>query len=80
MATVYRERGFRVIIWSNDHGPAHVHVFKAGAEAIIIIPRGIEAPDIRDVRGMREADVAEAMQLVRDNAELLQQKWKEIHG
>lgn len=33
MPTVLRKNGFEFFFWSNDHSPAHIHVFKAGGEA-----------------------------------------------
>lgn len=35
MPTVLRERGFRFVINTDDHFPAHVHVFNGGNEAVI---------------------------------------------
>ncbi len=35
MATVLRKDGFSVRIYTNDHLPSQVHVFKAGGEAKI---------------------------------------------
>jgi hypothetical protein len=43
MVTVHRAYGFRFVIFSNDHSPAHVHVFGQGGEAKIVLagPGGI---------------------------------------
>jgi len=35
MPTILRQGGFDVMIFTNDHPPAHVHLFKAGAEAVL---------------------------------------------
>jgi Domain of unknown function (DUF4160) len=35
MPTGLRQDGFDVMIYTDDHPPAHVHVFKAGEEIII---------------------------------------------
>jgi hypothetical protein len=35
MPTVLRISGLRFVIWPNDHGEPHVHVFSAEAEAKI---------------------------------------------
>lgn len=34
MPTVLRAAGLRVVIYANDHSPAHVHVLGEGCEAI----------------------------------------------
>lgn len=37
MPTVARLGGLRVVIYPNDHRPAHVHVIGAGNEAIFVL-------------------------------------------
>ncbi|PZR07749.1 MAG: DUF4160 domain-containing protein, partial [Azospirillum brasilense] len=40
MVTVLRVHGLRVVIYANDHDPAHVHVFGDGEAKINLIGRG----------------------------------------
>jgi hypothetical protein len=42
MPTIIREEGFRIVIYPNDHLPAHVHVIKSDGE--IRIELGTEKP------------------------------------
>lgn len=35
MPTVFKEDGFVIRIWLNDHLPRHVHVFKGDGECLI---------------------------------------------
>ena len=37
MPTVFRLNGLRVVIYPNDHRPAHVHVKGAAGEAVFIL-------------------------------------------
>src|SRR5437868_3887052 len=37
MPTVHRFDGLRVVIYPNDHRPAHVHVIGAGGEAVFFL-------------------------------------------
>ncbi|MBY4639463.1 DUF4160 domain-containing protein [Gluconacetobacter entanii] len=37
MPTLLRLNGFRVVIYTADHGPMHVHVISADGEAVIEI-------------------------------------------
>ena len=53
MVTVLRSDGFRVVIYPNDHRPAHVHVIGAGKEAVFNLhcPKG--PPELRENYGFR---------------------------
>jgi Domain of unknown function (DUF4160) len=64
------------MIFTNDHGPPHVHVFNGGAESVIeLLPLAI-----RENYRMSRAQLRRAVDLVADNHELLVQAWREIHG
>ena len=76
MATIIRRARFRVMIFTNDHGPPHVHAFKAGTEAVI----ELSPIAIRDSYRVSRVDVRGAVNLVAANREQLIQTWKEIHG
>jgi len=65
-----------LIVFANDHGPSHVHVFKAGTEAVIEL-----APiAIRENYRMSRVDLQKAFDIVNENRELLLRAWREIHG
>lgn len=77
MPTVIQRDGFRVVIFlpPREHGPAHVHVCKAGTEVVITLdPIGI-----RVVERMRPADVVQAVALVEDNRAHLLKEWRKRH-
>jgi len=77
MPTVIQRDGFRVVIFlpPREHGPAHVHVCKAGTEVIITLdPIGV-----RVVERMRPADVVQAVALVEDNRAHLLKEWRKRH-
>jgi hypothetical protein len=78
MVTVHRAYGFRFVIFSNDHSPAHVHVFGHGGEAKI----GLEGPGgitLDWVAGIRRGDVRKLMQEVHSERERLIAMWRTIH-
>jgi len=80
MPTVLRESGFRVVIYTRDeHPPAHVHVWKAGGEAVIRLGDGGELPVIHEVSGMPKRDARRALDLVTEHQGLLLARWEEIH-
>jgi len=76
---IYRAHGLRVIIFTDDHEPAHVHVFGDGQAKINLIgPDG--SPALVWAEDMKANDLRRAVQLVRDQQELFLAKWREIHG
>jgi len=79
MVMIYRAHGLRVIIFTDDHEPAHVHVFGDGQAKINLIgPDG--SPALVWAEDMKANDLRRAVQLVRDQQELFLAKWREIHG
>ena len=77
MVTVLRASGFRIVIYANDHDPAHVHVFGDGEVKVQIA--GPEC-ELLWAFGMSRSDVRAALRLVVDNKEFLLSRWREIHG
>lgn len=66
MVTVLRATGLRVIIYVNDHLPAHVHVTGTGA-AKINLTGAKGSPDLVWADGMSRADIRRAMALVTEH-------------
>ena len=69
----------RVIIFSDDHEPAHVHVFGDGQAKVNLIGRE-GAPTLVWAQGMKRNDVRRAVQIVHDQQEVFLARWREIHG
>ena len=82
MPTVLKDGGFhlRILLPPREHGPAHVHVRKAGAVVVIDLPDANQSLGIRKIRRMRETDVMAAFRLVEANVELLLEHWRRYHG
>lgn len=82
MPTVLNVGGFqvRILLPPREHGPAHVHVRKAGAVVVIDLPDGDRPLGIRSVRRMRAVDVVAAVRLVEANAEMLLEQWRKYRG
>ena len=76
MPTILRKDGFRIVIWTNDHEPMHVHVFHGEGEAII----NIENAELVQVWNMSRRLVRQAKEIVEENGEILAERWREIHG
>lgn len=80
MATVLRVDGYVVRIWSNDHLPRHVHVFKGNGECVINLVGEGGLPELREFYDLKRKEVAKAIKIVADNQEKLIEAWNRIHG
>lgn len=79
MVTVLRADSLRVVIYTNDHLPAHVHVFGDGEAKINLLgPDG--APSLVWADGMTRGEVRRAMRVVTGQCAFLLQRWEDIHG
>lgn len=79
MVTVLREHGLRVMIFVDDHEPAHVHVFGDGHAKINLLG-GNGNPELVWAAGMKRGEVRQAIRLVQANRDFLQTRWRDIHG
>ena len=79
MVTIIRAHGLRVVIFVDDHHPAHVHVFGDG-EAKINLLGPDDHPELVWADGMTRSEVRRAMQIVVEQQTLLLKRWREIHG
>ncbi len=80
MPTVDRIDGLRVVIWPNDHRPAHVHVIGAGGEAVFDLRCPDGPPELREVYGFRLAEVARIERELAGRLGRLCKEWSNIHG
>lgn len=62
MPVVVRQNGFRIIIYSNEHPPPHVHVIKGGGEAVFSMFPEVE---LRESIGMKVRELKQAKPLVK---------------
>ena len=80
MPTVTRFDGLRVVIWPNDHRPAHVHVIGAGGEAVFDLRCPSGPPELREVYGFRLAEVTRIERELAERLRMLCEEWSRIHG
>jgi hypothetical protein len=79
LVTVIRSSGFRIVIFVDDHEPAHVHVYGDGEAKINLSgPDGL--PELIWAAGMKRSEVRRSMAIVLENRDALLARWKEIHG
>lgn len=78
MPTVHREGGFDFKINTDDHAPAHVHVWFQGAMVIIEFETDVAE---REVYGsITSAQRRRALRIVAERRQHFLIKWTEIHG
>ena len=79
MVTILRADGLRVVIFVDDHQPAHVHVFGDGHARVNLL--GADgAPELIWADGMTRGEVRRAMRIVIEHQALLLARWESIHG
>jgi hypothetical protein len=76
MPTILFIKGFRFIIWPDDHEPPHVHVFKGGGEAKVTI---VESKLIRII-GLSKQEARFILATVVEHQADLLKEWEKIHG
>lgn len=79
MPTVIREAGLRIVIYTDDHPPPHVHIFGAG-ETKVALSGQDGAPAVVRIVGADRRESRLALEIVREKRDYLLERWKDIHG
>lgn len=80
MPTILRFEGLRVVVYPNDHRPAHVHVIGRGCEAVFN-PNGREGPpELRENYGFSAQELSRIQAVLADHLVALCDEWRNIHG
>ncbi len=79
MPTVLREANLRVVIYTDDHPPPHVHVFGDGETKIALVGQDGAAEVVRIV-GADRRESRRALDIVREKRDYLLERWRDIHG
>ena len=80
MPVVYRIGGLRVVIWPNDHRPAHVHVKSGEGEAVFILNCPDGPHELRESYGFKLVDVNRIEVVLFELVPVLCAEWRMIHG
>jgi hypothetical protein len=81
MAEVFRLDGFKVVIFSDDHDPPHVHIRKGDFEVKIDISGDRAVLMAGEESSKRAADQRlrkRAMKIADDNLAMLMDEWRRI--
>ena len=81
MPTVLRQDGFRVMIPTHDHPPAHVHCYRGDALVVVILPTQNSDAMIREIgRATKPRDLSDAVRIVNQNRSHLWNEWNKLYG
>jgi hypothetical protein len=81
LPTIDRFGPYRVVIYLDDHEPAHVHVIHSSGSAAVFDISNVRAPALRELRGdMKINEVRGALNLVRKSGAEYLESWQQIHG
>lgn len=80
MPTIFTHAGHRVVIYSNDHRPAHVHVLGSGCEAVFELDCPWGPPCLRENYGYTQKHLGRLAGALKTALGQLCWRWEEIHG
>ena len=80
MPTVHRFDGLRVVVYPNDHRPAHVHVMGGGCEAVFVLDAPHGPPQLRENYGFAARELAAIERELASQLSRLDSEWRAIHG
>lgn len=81
MAEIFRLNGFKVVIFSDDHDPPHVHIRKGDFEVKIDISGDRAVLMAGEENSKRAADQKlrkQALKIANDNLAMLMDEWRQI--
>ena len=79
MPTVGDIDGLRVVIYPNDHRPAHVHVIGGGAEALFNLNCPEGPPELRENYGFATGRLSRVHGVLTSRLTSLCAEWSRIH-
>ena len=79
MVVIQRAHGFRFVIYTSDHEPAHVHITGAGHAKVNLVGAG-GRPELMTVTGITRGDMRRLMMEVESRRDAFIREWERIHG
>jgi hypothetical protein len=69
-----------MVIYPNDHRPAHVHVIGQGHEAVFALNCSSGPTTLRENYGFSRSDLAWIQNVLNQHLAVLCSAWEKIHG
>jgi hypothetical protein len=80
MPTIKRIGGLRVVIYPNDHRPAHVHVIGNGCEVVFKLHCPDGPAELRENFGFAAQDLGTIRATLMADLAYLCNEWRKVHG
>jgi hypothetical protein len=80
MPTVSRFAGLRVVIYPNDHRPAHVHVIGKGCEVVFNLHCPDGPTELRENYGFNLRDLNRIEAALAADLAAMCREWERFHG
>jgi hypothetical protein len=80
MPTVLRLDHLRVVIYPNDHRPAHVHIIGGGCEAVFNLHCPAGPPELRENYGFSRQELTRMQAALATALATACNHWSMIHG
>ena len=80
MPTVLRFEGLRVVIYPNDHRPAHIHAIGRGWEAVFDLNCPAGPVELRENYGFPHRESGHILRVLTVHLDELCRAWERIHG
>lgn len=78
--TILRIGGLRVVIYPNDHRPAHVHVIGNECEAVFCLHCPDGPAELRENFGFASKEIGRIQTRLMDELSYLCNAWRKTHG
>ncbi|TAN05313.1 MAG: DUF4160 domain-containing protein [Rhodanobacteraceae bacterium] len=80
MPTILRIGKLRVVIYPNDHRPAHVHVIGPDGEAVFFLNCPDGPLELRECYGFKSPEAARIQVDLARKLAILCNEWSKLHG
>lgn len=79
MVVIHRAHGFRIVIYTADHDPAHIHITGAG-QAKVTLSGADGRPEVVSSAGIKQSDMRRLMSEIEGRRDEFLKEWERIHG
>ena len=80
MPTILKIFGLRVVIYPNDHRPAHVHIIGNGCEAVFCLHCPEGPPELRETYGFSRKELTRIAEALLPEIGMFCSQWRTLHG